>query len=405
MIELSRRALLGAAAAAPLGACATSGASAARGNFSALDGAMHALVDERKLAGVVTLVSQRGRILHEDAYGKRDLDANLACERDTIFRIASMTKPVTGVGMMMLWEEGKWGLDDPVARHIPEFANLVVATPTGHGPQIQPMNMRQLMSHTAGFDVSGGYTNLTDPALPLQAMIDKLAALPLPCQPGTDWRYGPVVNIQGYVIEKLSGMPLDRFFAERIFQPLGMVDTGFWVATEKLARLSKVHTYDARGAIVTAPRDGSRADDQRPVFLSGSGGLYSTTQDYWRFAQALLDGGVRGRTRILRPETVTLMRQNVLAPGVGVDLYGPVQQGVGFGLDFAVLLDPAAAGARQGRDTYYWGGAFGTWFWNDPTNDVIVVGMIQNLRGSIPGAGTPDVRTLSAQHVYDALAL
>ena len=185
--------------------------------LSALTRTMRGLVDDGKLAGVTTLVARHGRVVQFDAYGVRDLDSRAPVEKDTIFRIASMTKPIVGVAMMMLWEEGKWSLDDPVAKHIPEFAGLKVATPAGEVPQAMPMTMRHLMSHTAGFDTTGGYEgkNITDRSQPLQAMIDKLAGLPLPVQPGTDWRYGPVVDIQGYVVEKLSGQTLDVFLKDR----------------------------------------------------------------------------------------------------------------------------------------------------------------------------------------------
>src|SRR5687768_9383663 len=179
---------------------------------------MRGLVDDAKLAGVTTLVARHGKVVHFDAYGVVDLESKKPVTKDTIFRIASMTKPVVGVAMMMLWEQGKWTLDDPVAKHIPQFAGLKVKSPTGEVPQSRPMTMRQLMSHTAGFDTSGGYQGhtITDRMQPLQAMIDKLAKLPLAAQPGTDWRYGPSVDIQGYVVEKLSGQSLDVFLRTRI---------------------------------------------------------------------------------------------------------------------------------------------------------------------------------------------
>ena len=209
--------------------------------------AMRALVDEHQLAGVTTLVARHGKVVHFDAYGVQDLESKKSVTKDTIFRIASMTKPIAGVAMMMLWEEGKWTLDDPVAKHIPEFAGLKVATASGEVAQTKPMTMRQLMSHTAGFDVSGGYAkhNISDRTQPLQAMIDKLAKLPLASQPGSDWAYGPSVDIQGYVVEKLSGQPLDVFLSKRIFEPLGMKDTGFWVYPAKRDRITNIHTYGA----------------------------------------------------------------------------------------------------------------------------------------------------------------
>jgi CubicO group peptidase (beta-lactamase class C family) len=366
--------------------------------------ALKTLVDERRLAGVSTLVARRGKVVMNEAWGYRDLDARQPLATDAIFRIASMTKPIAGVAMMMLYEEGKWTLDDPVAKHIPEFKDLKVAGAGGPVPQAHPMTMRELMSHTAGFDVSAGYEKhgIPDTTKPLQAMIDALAKLPLPVQPGTDWRYGPSVNIQGYIVEKLSGMPLDRFFQTRIFEPLKMADTGFWVEPSKASRVSKIYTYGSDKKIVTAPNqpDPSR----KPVFLSGSGGLLSTLEDYWRFSQMLLNGGELEGRRLLKPATVELMRTNVLEPGVMVDLYGPKEDGIGFGMDFAIVMDPAKANTPRGRNTFYWGGAFGTWFWIDPTNDLIVVGMIQNLRGSIPTGDTPPLRRLSTERVYAALA-
>jgi CubicO group peptidase (beta-lactamase class C family) len=340
-----------------------------------------------------------------DAYGVQDLATRKPVARDTIFRIASMTKPIVGVAMMMLWEQGKWTLDEPVAKHIPEFAGLKVATPSGEVPQRTAMTMRQLMSHTAGFDVSEAYAKANLRDSDLQAMIDKLAKLPLAAQPGSDWRYGPSVDIQGYIVEKLSGQPLDVFLRTKIFEPLGMQDTGFWVDASKAGRVTSVFTYgpDKRLVRATPPRGQERlyeSPSAKPVFLSGGGGLFSTTDDYFRFAQMMLNGGEANGKRFLRRSTVELMRTNVLAEGVEVDSHGP---GIGFGLDFAIVMDPVVANTPQGRNSFYWGGAFGTWFWIDPTNDVVVVGMIQNVNASQPTGGSPQVRPLSRQLVYQAL--
>ena len=373
--------------------------------IKAFQDAMRALVDEGKLAGVTSLVARHGKVVHFDAYGVKNLETKAPLTKDTIFRIASMTKPIVGVAMMMLWEEGKWTLDDPVSKHIPQFAGLKIKTPNGEVPQTRPMTMRQLMSHSAGFDTSGGYEgqNLTDRTQPLQAMIDKLAKLPLAAQPGSDWRYGPSVDIQGYVVEKLSGQPLDVFLRTRIFEPLRMSDTGFWVDPAKQDRITNIHTYSPDKKIITAPSQGNPT--RKPVFLSGSGGLQSTTEDYFKFAQMLLNGGEANGKRLIKKSTVELMRTNVLEEGVRVDLYGPnsAQEGVGFGLDFAIVMDPTKAKLPDGKNSFYWGGAFGTWFWIDPTNDLIVVGMMQNLEGSRPDRGSPQVRPLSRKLVYAAL--
>jgi len=368
----------------------------------ALRARFRGLVDDRKLAGVTTVLSRHGRVVHSDTYGRANAATGEPLRPDSIFRIASMTKPITGVAMMQLYEQGKWKLDDPVSRYIPQFAELEVRVPGGGTePQRAPMTMAQLMSHSAGFGVSPSYAEADLSETDLQGMIDKLAELPLATQPGTAWDYGPSVNIQGYLVEKLSGQPLDVYFSEHIFEPLGMVDTGFFVPEEKASRLVAIHGYDAAGEIEAEPEQ--RVPTRKPAFLSGSGGLLSTARDYWRFAQALANGGELEGQRILRSETVVRMRQNVLEPGVEVDLYGSGIDGLGFGLDFAVVLDPEAAGVPQGVNSYYWGGAFGTWFWIDPTHDIVFVGMIQNRNGSRPTGGTPPVRQISSVATYEAL--
>jgi CubicO group peptidase (beta-lactamase class C family) len=413
MISLDRRSLLaGFTGAASFGALpawarlaiqspASAGFSAA--GVAALNSEMHALVDQQKLAGVVTLLARKGKVVNLDAYGKQDASAPTPMTTDSIFRIASMTKPITGVAMMQLWERGKWKLDDAVAKHIPEFAGLKVKTAAGPVDQAAPMTMAQLMSHTAGFGTSRVYEaagiNLRE--TDLQGMVDKLAKLPLESQPGADWAYGPCVDLQGYVIQKLSGKSLDRYFQDHVFTPLKMPDTQFWTDPAKVARVVRIHTYDAGGRIV--PAGEPRVLTAPPRFLAGGGGLVSTASDYFRFCQALLQGGELEGARVLKPETVKLMRKSVLRPGVGVDLYGPVQKGLGFGMDFAVHERPGESGLPHGQDSYWWGGAFGTWFWIDPTNDIVFVGMIQNLNGSIPGGGTPAVRDISPKAVYAAL--
>jgi CubicO group peptidase (beta-lactamase class C family) len=363
----------------------------------------HDLVDARQLAGVVTLVARHGEIVNFDAYGALDASTGAPVRTDSIFRLASMTKPIIGAAMMMLWEEGKWTLDDPVAKHIPEFAGLKVRVKGGEPvAQATPMTMRQLMSHSAGFGRLMDYQDANLRGGDLQDMIDTLAKMPLTYQPGTDWRYGPSVDIQGYVIEKLSGQGLDAFLQERLFGPLGMVDTGFWIDASKGARVSRIHKYDADGKIVAAG-EGNVFSTSKPKFLSGGGGLSGTAQDYWRFCQMILNGGeVEGR-RYLKADTVRLMHTNVLEPGVNVTLYLPDTVGLGFGMDFAIVQDPVAAKTHQGIESFYWGGAFGTWFWIDPVNELIVVGLIQNVAGSQTAAGNPAVRELSAEAVYAAM--
>jgi CubicO group peptidase (beta-lactamase class C family) len=370
--------------------------------LAALNAQTHALVDQRQLAGVVTLVARHGQVVSLDAYGVLDVSDPVPVRTDSIFRLASMTKPVIGVAMMMLWEEGRWAMDDPVAKHIPQFANLKVKRKDGEPvAQASAMTMRQLMSHSAGFGRAPDYADVKLRDGDLRDMIDALARLPLSFQPGTEWRYGPSVDIQGYVVEQLSGQGLDVFLQERLFGPLGMADTGFWVDPAKAARVSRIHKYvDGK---IAAAGPGNVFNTSKPRLLSGGGGLVGTAPDYWRFAQMVLDGGVFEGRRYLKAETVKLMHTNVLAPGVEVTLYAPETVGLGFGMDFAIVQDPVAAKTSQGLESFYWGGAFGTWFWIDPVNDMTVIGMIQNVSGSTPGTGTPLMRELSAKAVYAAM--
>jgi CubicO group peptidase (beta-lactamase class C family) len=369
--------------------------------LAALDADYQALVDEGKLAGYVWLVSRHGQIADFNTYGVTNYDTQAPMQHDTIFRIASMTKPVTGVAMMMLYEDGLWQMDDPVSDYIPEFADLVVATEDGGTePMASPMTMAQLMSHSAGFGVSATYSDANLQATDLQGMIDTLAELPLVTQPGTAWDYGPSVNVQGYIVEQLSGMTLEEFFETRIFEPLGMDDTGFWVPADQQERVTRIFDYADDGSLFMMDE---RAQNESPQFLSGSGGLFSTPLDYWAFTQMLQGEGEYNGARLLEPETVELMRQNVLADGVPVDLYGPDMPGIGFGMDFAVVMDEDIAAGSQSTGSYYWGGFFGTSFWIDPVEDLVFVAMIQNNNGSNPYRGTPPLREMAVEAVYEAL--
>jgi len=371
--------------------------------LAAFNDGFHQLVDDEQLAGVVTLIARRGEVVNFDAYGKLDAATDVPVRTDSIFRLASMTKPIIGAAMMMLWEEGKWALDDPVAKHIPEFEGLKVRRKGGDPvPQTAPMTMRQLMSHSAGFGRTAEYQDANLRGGDLADMIATLSKMPLAFQPGTEWRYGPSVDIQGYVIERLSEQGLDAFLQERLFGPLGMVDTGFWVDPAKSARVSRIHHY-VDGRIAAAGQDGNVFNTAKPKFLAGGGGLLGTAEDYWRFAQMILNGGEFGGRRYLKASTVELMHANVLARGVEVTLYSLETVGLGFGMDFAIVKDPAAAKTSQGVESFYWGGAFGTWFWIDPLNELIVIGLIQNIAGSTPGNGSPLCRELSARAVYAAM--
>jgi CubicO group peptidase (beta-lactamase class C family) len=382
-----------------------------------LTSAMHAFIDAKELSGMVTLIARHGKLVYADAYGVQDMVSKKPMTQETIFRIYSMTKPVTGVAMMILYEEGKWLPDDPLAKYIPEFANLKVfagvdaqGQPILEAP-VHPPTVGELLTHTAGFTYGiFGDTPLDKmvrDANPLgsgslKEMIGKLSKLPLAYQPGTKWQYSLSVDIQGYLIEKLSGKSLPDFMRERIFVPLGMKDTAFNVPEQKLPRLASEYAGAMKsGALDQIPR--AEHVTKVPGLASGGGGLYSTAGDYLRFAQMLLNGGTLDGARILAPATVELMRSNHLAPhlqtgefGIGLQRMRP---GFGFGYDVAVFEDPAKAGSVVGRGTYLWDGAAGTFFWIDPTNDLIFVGMIQR-RG---GPDVPQVQLLSRPLTFQAL--
>ena len=380
-----------------------------------LSDGMKSLVDQGRLAGVVTMVARHGKVIEFEATGKRNIAANLPMQKDSIFRIYSMSKPITGVAMMMLLEEGKWQLDDPVAKYIPEFADLKVYATDADGKmilkdQVHPMTMRELMSHTGGFTY--GYfgntpvdklqreADLLNVDNTLEEMIKRVAKLPLNAQPGSEFHYSISVDIQGYIVQKLSGMPFEEFLEKRIFKPLNMVDTGFYVPAEKLGRLAEFYSYGKDGRLEVV-RGGLNHDfSAKPALSSGGGGLVSTAADYMRFCQMLLNGGKLDGVRLLSPRGVELMRTNVLPPTMPA-----LSPGVGFGLDFAVYTDVPAAGGYYGKGTFYWGGAAGTWFWIDPTDDLIVIGMIQQAAGTgaTAVAGVPDVRGLSHVYVYQAI--
>jgi CubicO group peptidase (beta-lactamase class C family) len=381
-----------------------------------LNDRMHAAVDAKQFSGMVTMVARHGKVVYSDAYGVKDFGTQDPMASDTIFRIYSMTKPITGVAMMMLYEEGKWLPDDPVSRYVPEIADMKVfagvdaqGKPILEAPGHAP-TMGELMTHTAGLTY-GTFGNspidkLYTDAQPLAAanggeFIARLSKLPLAYQPGKKWVYSMSVDVQGYIVEKLSGKSLPQFMRERIFEPLGMKDTAFNVSAEKLPRLATIYQSNAAGALEAQPRDASIT--QVPGFASGGGGLYSTAGDYLRFAQMLANGGELNGVRLLAPRTVELMRANHLSHelmtgefSIGLQRMRP---GFGFGYDVAVFENPEVAGASVGQGTFLWDGAAATWFWVDPTHDIVYVGMVQR-RGA---QGNPNAQQISRPLTMQAL--
>ena len=388
--------------------------------LSRLHEAMQLPVNEKSLAGVVTLLIRHGKLVEERAYGVKDLASGAPMTNDTIFRIYSMTKPVTGVAMMILYEEGKWHPSDPISKFIPEFADVkvfkgmdangaMITEAPAHAPTIA-----ELLTHTAGLTYGLFGTTPVDKAYMskncfasanLHDMTKCFAGLPLLYQPGSKWVYSVSMDIQGYIIEKLSGKPLPEFLEERIFKPLRMTDTAFFVPKEKRNRFATLYSGGPDGKlVVTGEAAGPRADYvSTPGAPSGGGGLVSTAKDYARFAQMLLNHGDLDGTRILSPATVDLMTSNHLSPKLMTGEFSignaTMRPGHGWGYDLAVIHDPPTADEVVGKGTFYWEGAAATWFWVDPANDLVFIGMTQRMFGT----GQPQMNRVSRPTVYGAL--
>jgi CubicO group peptidase (beta-lactamase class C family) len=357
-----------------------------------IDAALQSYVSEGKLAGIVVLIAREGQVAHAGVYGQMDLETGQAMRRDALFRIYSMTKPITGVALMTLFDEGLFQLDDPVGKYLSGFDNVkVFVGKDGDTIKLEalkrPVTIRDLMSHTAGLayglfplnPVDAMYTEakLLDRTKSLDSMLERLLKLPLAAQPGEKWMYSIAVDVQGKLIEALSGKTLDEFFAERVFEPLSMHDTVFFVPPEKLDRLTVNYgKKDGRLSQV----DGSTTSQfaTKPVLLSGGGGLVSTADDYLRFAQMMLNRGELDGARILRPETVDLMTRNHLADKLVPIALGPLPlANMGFGLDFAVRVKTADGEPEGSLGEYGWGGAASTQFFVAPHEKLICVGMTQ----------------------------
>jgi len=379
---------------------------------------MQQTVDQKQLPGAVTILARHGKVLDYRVYGVKDVASSAPLTKDAIFRAFSMTKPITAVAMLQLYEQGKWLPSDPISKFVPEFEHLKVfrgVDAAGNMILEDPVHaptMAELMTHTAGFTYGFFGSTLVDKeyqkanlfqAKSSQEFIEKLAKLPLTYQPGTRWSYSVSMDVQGYIIEKLSGQPLPDYMQEHIFKPLGMKDTAFYVPAEKRSRFVTMYRGNEKGEMV--PADTSTGGDYaaQPGMASGGGGSVSTAEDYYRFASMLANGGELNGVRILAPSSVQLMSTNHLAPhlltgefGIGVHNMRP---GFGYGYNCAVEYDPQLANLPDGRGTFFWDGAAGTWFWIDPTNDVVFVAMIQRLWGP----GMPMVEYQSRSAVYQAL--
>ena len=375
-------------------------------------------VDEGKLPGVLCLVSRGGEEAFFHAYGLRDAERGEPMRRDTVVRLYSMTKPVASVALMMLYEEGRFQLDDPVAKTIPAWRDLVVfdrgdAERYAVKPLDAPLAIKHLLTHTSGLTygfmnqhpVDAMYRAADVTSGTLDDMAEKLAAIPLKFSPGTRWSYGVSTDVCGYLVERFSGQPLDEFVGERIAAPLGMTDSGFHVRGEAADRFAACYQHVPSGGCRLQDDPARSRYRQRPTFLSGGGGMVGTIDDYHRFARMLLGKGALDGRRLLGRKTVEYMTSNHLPGNCDLAAMGqPVfsetsYAGVGFGLGFSVVVDPAAANVLGSPGEFAWGGAASTYFWIDPVEEVIAVFLTQLL----PSSTYPIRRELKTL-VYQALA-
>jgi CubicO group peptidase (beta-lactamase class C family) len=353
------------------------------------------LVDKQEFAGAITLVARGGKVVEWQAVGMRNLAKNKPMQKDTIVRIYSMTKPIATVAAMMLNEEGKFQLDDPVSKYLPELKGLRVYV--GPGDKTEPaqreITIRDLMRHTSGFTyglfgdsaVDHMYLkkNLLDRNISLQEFVSRLSTLPLKYQPGTKFNYSVSIDVLGRLVEVVSGQTLDAFFSERIFKPLDMVDTGFYVPADKVDRFAVNYGPDGNGGLRVVDDPENSPYLKSPKFLSGGGGLVSTARDYARFGQMMLNGGELEGTRLLKAETVAAMTRNQLpADALPMAMPSPTavpDKSLGFGLGFGVRTTASASDPSAIAGEYFWGGYASTGFIICPTDQTVIIALAQFL--------------------------
>ena len=378
-------------------------------------------VESRRLVGLLTLVARRDRVAFLDLCGDRDREAGKPLTVDTVFRIYSMTKPITSVAALMLYEEGRFQLDDPLSRYLPEFRNLQVFADGDAGhyravPAEREITVRDLMTHTAGLTYGFIQAHPVDALYrergidfqladrPLAELVGELTDLPLLCQPGTAWNYSVATDVLGYLVEVLSGSRFDRFLQERILGPLQMIDTGFHVPPHKLDRFAACYGPGDNGVPRLLDPPGESRFARPAITYSGGGGLVSTAADYLRFARMLARGGELDGVRLLGRKSIELMTANHL-PGDMAAMGQPrfsesTYEGIGFGLGLSVLLDPARAQILGSAGEFAWGGAASTAFWVDPVEELVVVLLTQLL----PSSTYPlrrELRVLTYQAIMD----
>ena len=365
-----------------------------------IDRLVQSYIDDGKLPGAISLVARRGKIVHLQTYGNMDDERQKPMRQDTIFRFYSMTKPIASVGLMMLYEEGRFQLEQPASTFIPELKNVkVLVSGTAENYEVRDptreTSIRDLLMHTSGLIARDSQTPVgelyrragfsgPDSAFNLSEMVQRLGRIPLQVDPGSQWIYGISTDLVGYLCEVISGVPLDRYLEERILGPLGMVDTGFSVPSSEADRFAALYAPGQGGAkryrLADDPATSSYLRQRQ--YFSGSGGLVSTLADYYRFCAMLLNGGELDGVRILGPRTLQLMTLNHLPNGQDLAsmAQGPsetAREGIGFGLGFARLLDPAVAQIIGTPGEYYWGGAASTAFFVNPKEELVMVFLTQ----------------------------
>jgi len=381
---------------------------------------MQSYVDKKELAGLITLIARRGQVLHFECFGMMDIEANKPMQSDTLFRIYSMTKPITSVAVMMLYEEACFQLNDPVSKFIPAFKDVrVFVNANESGLELadpeREITIRDLLTHTSGLVYGNPEGSPVEamvwqanqearkvkPDETLEEWIQRLVKLPLAHQPGSKWHYGVSTDVLGYLVEVISGEAFDAFLEQRIFAPLGMEDTSFYVPQEKIGRLAAVYGLTEDGELQIMKPPAIRDHSKPPSFLSGGGGLVSTASDYFRFAQMLLNGGELNGVRLLGRKTVELMTLNHLPDAlIPIQLGSLTLSGLGFGLGFAVVVDVAQSGELGSVGRFAWAGYASTFFWVDPKEELIGLIMPQ----FIPGGDhpiMPQFRVLVHQAIVD----
>ena len=393
------------------------------GRLARIDRHFARYVEDGRLPGWLILVARGGQLAHVSSYGMRDREQAVPVEPDTIWRLASMTKPITSVAALMLYEEGAFELKDPISKWIPSFEDMSVyksgpwLAPVVR-PALEPIRVWHLLTHTSGLTYGFHYAHPVDamyrhagfefgspPDIDLAAACDIFAGFPLLFEPGTEFNYSVSTDILGRLVEVISGQSLDEFFRTRIFEPLGMSDTGFWLtADSQEERLAAAYAANPAGSHLPAVAMKPQGLRSKPSLLMGGGGLVGTAGDYLRFAEMLRNRGRAETTRLLSPRTVAYMTLNHLPGGLDLERTGrptfaeSTYDGVGFGLGVSVVIDPAAGKVLTSPGAFGWGGAFSTAFWVAPAEDLTVLFFTQLLPSS-----TYPIRSQLAQLVYQAL--